>query len=205
MATCGDSSAGWVGAVMPTKCSGTKGSSQANNKNYYCIITWKPEAHKGCLDNKTWTKYTGCAKLTDKTIAGDTKYVNKLEDGWNPPFAVNQPTVLSTVEETLPVPLGWNPELAVNVPIEPSKCHVECICEEKDNVDPVYASAKLFVGSGIGYNRSKTIICHVDDMISNQPGTASCPDRSSEYLIHINRLTESFPRRGTELWKKPRS
>ena len=150
------------------------------NTKYLCIPAWVPSDLKGCTVSGKYTLYVGAAK-NFKTTRANTGKSSPIPSGWGPDFPVLTNTKLSKVPYSKCVCL---------MPVSP--------------VDPVYASARLVPGSGIGYKRSKVIICNTDNMDTRQPGKTECPNRTSEYIIHINRLTESFPRRGTTSWKKPR-
>ena len=66
-----------------------------------------------------------------------------------------------------------------------------CDCDEPRQIDPVYAEAYLFVGSGIGLDRSKTILCEATEENLGNIMPDGCPVRELDYLIHINRITEN--------------
>ena len=126
-------------------------------------------------------------------------YTAPIPSGWGPDYPHIIKTYMSHVPYTAPIPPGWGPLVPHKIKTDMSHVpHSSCVCITLPPVDPVYASASLVPGVGIGYNRSKVIICNTDNMHLNQPGEEVCPDRSSEYILHVNRLTENFPRQETK-------
>jgi len=168
---------------------------------YNCKITWKAGDSQGC--NYKWTtvsfstkkpvfKYTK-QNCTKNVIGKPTIISGPLTSpdpaSWGPTYSVGKPYVKPGTP-SLPSPPGWNPPLSKDLPITDAP-HISCDCLEPEKVDPVYATAFLFYGIGVGLNRSHTIICNTDNM--NVSGNFDpCPPRAISYHMHVNRLTERY-------------
>ena len=161
---------------------------------YTCNIVWSPATLTGCYLAGVWVSYSGSA-LNIATVGSTVKNTLPVPVGWGPLTPKYIDTDESTVEDTSPVPDGWGPLTPKYIDTDESMVpHVVCPCIMPTNpVDPVYASAKL-IGIGVGYLRSKTILCNTDDMLQDSTDEEECPNRMNEYAIHINRITEIFPR-----------
>ncbi len=159
-----------VANQMEVAASAERAASTIRDKEYQCVPLWVPETYKGCTLNITFSSYPGSSK---SKITTESNVANAL------PFVMEESTV---PHATCP---------CVMLPAD----HLVCPCVMPvDPIDPVYNEATL-ICVGVGFNRSKIIICNTDNMLNEQPGEEECPNRASEYIIHINRITENFPRK----------
>ncbi|MCK5849056.1 MAG: hypothetical protein KAH01_07680, partial [Caldisericia bacterium] len=128
----------------------------------------------------------GCAAIPS-CIPG--KFEKGTFDGytWSATFPTNSvPTHIAETEfSTLNKIQNLHTEPSVVPNIE------QCDCEHVPEYDPVYASIRMLTGSGIGYNRSRTVLCNASAENLGNITPEGCPIRELEYLVHINRITES--------------
>lgn len=106
---------------------------------------------------------------------------------WSHTFPVSndRAAVISTVNSTVEDAIFKTTEVK-------DIADVSCKCEEADAVNPVYARAILKVGSGVGLNRSKIILCRASEENLGNLTDGECPIRDMSYIVHINRVTEKY-------------
>ena len=149
---------------------------------------WTPPT-VASLDLKWYTWWGDTIPIMDGTlefVASDvTDVTNSGTYTYNTVTAPNQTVGTTTVEVDTLSPSQGLPT------IEHKDDYAVCDCKTVQKIDPVYAKAYLMVGVGIGLDRSKTVLCRASEENLGNVTNKGCPIRDIDYIVHINRITES--------------